>query len=353
MASSDLGGEVSVQQLPLVSVVVVNFNGRALLGDTLASLEAQSYPCREVILVDNGSADGSAEFVRSTYRDVRVVSLPTNHGFAAGCNAGIETACGPLIATLNNDAVADRSWLDELVQVLIRRPDVGMVASKMLRASAPAIVDSAGIAVDQTGLAWDRHGGEPDAPEPEQEVFGPCAGAALYRRAIFEDVGLFDQDFFCYLEDVDLAWRARLAGWRCLYAPRARVYHRHSATAGEGSPFKRYYLSRNKVWLIVKNYPSPWFWVYLPAIVLYDLAALLRAIARPEQGIRRLSLGRPEVRARIDAVKGLADAWHKRRLIQKQRRVSSRSLLAFLDGPSWPWQVAARYRHLQASASRR
>ena len=134
-----------------------------------------------------------------------------------------------------------------------------MVASKMLFAHRPEIINSAGIAMDWAGIAWDWRGGEIDTPaeEHDSEVFGPCGGAALYSRRMLDEIGLFDEDFFMYLEDVDLACRARLAGWHCLLPPQARVLHAHSATAGEGSPFKSYQLGRNKIWTLVKNFPQP------------------------------------------------------------------------------------------------
>lgn len=331
------------EELPLVSVVVVNFNGRDFLGDTLESLARQSYPKRETILVDNSSADGSVCWVRAHFPDVQIVVLEQNRGFAGGCNAGIRNARGDLIATLNNDAVADRTWLEELVKVLHDRPDVGMVASRLLRADLPSVVDSTGISIDRAGIAWDRRRGWPDGPEDVQEIFGPCAGAALYRRELFDDIGGFDEDFFCYMEDVDLAWRARLAGWRCLYAPRAFAYHRRSATAIEGSTFKRYHLGRNKLWLIVKNYPAPAIWWYLPAIVLYDLASVIRSVGRKGAGSHAGPASSVEVRARIDAWRGLGAMLEKRKAVQKRRRVPAWRVLFWMDGVSWPWQVAARY----------
>jgi len=157
------------------------------------------------------------------------------------------------MATLNNDTQAAPRWLEELVAAMQGQDMVGMVASKMLFAHRPEIINSTGICLDPAGIAWDRRGGEVDANEEfgPAEVFGPCAGAAPYHRAMLDQVGLFDEDFFCYLEDVNLAWQARLMGWRCLYVPTARVYHVHAGMGQERSPFKNYLLGRNKVWTII------------------------------------------------------------------------------------------------------
>jgi GT2 family glycosyltransferase len=237
------------------------------------------------VLVDNNSRDESVDRVREDYPDVRILTLSANVGFAGGCNAGIAVARGEFVATLNNDAVADPHWLAELMNATADRPDVGMVASKMLFADDRGTINSIGIALDRAGIAWDRGGGRLDGITLEKvEVFGPCAGAALYRRSMFDDIGGFDEDFFMYLEDVDLAWRAQLAGWRGILAPEARVFHEHSASAGPTSSFKRYHLARNKVWLITKNYPSPEIWLYLPVILLYDVAAVSFSIVTQDSG---------------------------------------------------------------------
>jgi GT2 family glycosyltransferase len=215
----------------------------------------------------------------------------------------------------------------------------------MIFADRPNVINSTGINLDAVGFAWDRRGGELDdrlETEPV-EVFGPCAGAALYRRAMLDEIGLFDEDFFAYLEDVDLAWRARLAGWRCLYVPAARVYHIHSATAVEGSPFKNRLLGRNKVWLIAKNYPMPQLVFYLPLILLYDLAAVLFTL------IVRRDVSSWE--GRLDGLRGLRRIGGKRQAVQALRQAAldqGRLWRRHLSPLSWPWQVSLRYRHLKA-----
>jgi GT2 family glycosyltransferase len=325
---------------PLVSVIVVNWNGRAHLERCLEALASQTLADFEVIVVDNGSTDGSVELLRKSYPRVRVIALPRNVGFAAGNNAGILASSATFIATLNNDTEAHPRWLEQLVEPARRDPTVGMVASKMLFAHQPNTINSAGIALDLAGIAWDRLGGAPDNnDERVEEIFGPCAGAALYRRAMLDEIGLFDEEFFAYLEDVDLAWRARLAGWRCLYAPQAVVSHVHSATGVEGSPFKSYHLGRNKLWTIVKNYPAPQLFLALPLIVAYDLAATLYGL------IARRDLA--ALKGRIMGTLALPRQWAKRRNVQKMRRVSYSDMVEWMAPLATPLAVLDRYRHLR------
>ncbi len=239
--------------MALVTVVIPNWNGRLMLQTCLAALGAQTLRDRDVIVVDNGSEDGSVAWLRKRHPSVRVIENAQNMGFAAPVNQGILASDSRYVAVLNNDTEPSPEWLAALVQAAERDARVGMCASRMMFADQPTTINSTGISVDRVAIAWDRRGGETeDGRETESvEVFGACAGAALYRREMLQEVGLFDEEFFAYMEDVDLAWRARRLGWRCLYVPAARVLHRHSATGQEGSPFKSFHLGRNKVWLVV------------------------------------------------------------------------------------------------------
>ncbi len=323
-----------------VSIIIVNWNGQRYLAPCLESVLAQTYPDLEVVLVDNGSSDGSVELARARFPGVRLIENERNLGFATGNNQAIRATRSEFVATLNNDTRVEPGWLAALVTALESDPGVGMGASKMLFADQPGVINSAGIGLDRVGIAWDRLGGHPDDPADlaPQPVFGACAGAALYRRGMLDQVGLFDEDFFMYLEDVDLAWRARLAGWRALYVPQARVYHHHSATAQEGSPFKRRLLGRNKLWLVAKNYPSPHLWLYLPLILLYDLAAAGYAVWH----FRDLS----PILGRLAAWVGLPRALAKRRRVQRLRTVSASQAVGQLAALWPPWGVLRRYRHL-------
>ncbi len=325
---------------PRAAVIVPNWNGRRFLDACLTSLLAQTYPDREIVLVDNASTDGSVEHVRARYPGVRVVASPRNTGFAGALNLGIAATAGEFVATLNNDARAEPGWLAALVAAAERSPRIGSVAGKLLFANRPELVNSAGICLDRAAIAWDRLGGVRDDPADRRvvPVFGASGGAALYRRVMIEEVGGFDAAFFSYLEDVDLAWRARLRGWAAVYQPAARAYHLHSATAVEGSPFKSYHLARNKTWLVLKCWPSALLRRDLAWIAGYDLAFLLYALAR------RRDLA--ALYGRLDAWRELPRLLRERRRLQSARRISARAARRLLCPVEPPWCVLARYRHI-------
>jgi GT2 family glycosyltransferase/ADP-heptose:LPS heptosyltransferase len=324
---------------PLVAVIVVTWNGREHLRRCLDALARQTFRDFCTIVVDNASADGTAEMMRGEFADVRLIVNAANLGFAAANNVGIRATESPLIATLNNDAVPEPSWLAALVRVAQNDPSLGSVASKMVSARDPESIDSCGIALDRAGIAWDRDGGYPaELVKRRQEVFGPCAGAALYRRAMLEDVGLFDEDYFAYLEDVDLAWRARLRRWRSYLAPDAVVRHEHAATLGDASPLKRYLLARNKVWTIAKCLPARDLWRSLPLIVVYDVGAATFGVARQRDWA--------SVRGRVAGLAALPQALAKRRTIQAQRPADVCAIDLHYSPLALPWDVPRRYRHL-------
>jgi GT2 family glycosyltransferase len=321
------------------SIIVVNWNGKRYLGECLSALLTQTYSPCEIILVDNGSDDGSVDFVAERFSQVRIIENGENLGFAAGNNVAIRVARGDYIVTLNNDTRAEPNWLEELVKAAETEPRIGMCASKMLFYHYPGVLNSTGISLDVAGIAWDRRGGERDdglEREPV-EIFGPCAGAALYRREMLDEVGLFDEDFFAYHEDVDLAWRARSRGWRCMYNPRATVYHVHSGTGMEGSAFKNRLLGRNKVWTMVKNYPSPQIFLFLPLIAFYDLASVFYGLLR-----RRDT---SPLRGRLASLSLLRQMLRKRREIQRKRTTSE---LPWFSPLVDPVTMLKRYARLQS-----
>ena len=244
---------------------------------------------------------------------------------------------------LNNDTRPEPAWLERLLAP-VGEKDLGMVASKLLRSSHPDQIDSAGIAVDWTGIAWDWRGGETDRVNEANvmEIFGPCGGAALYARRMLEELGGFDEDFFAYLEDVDLAWRGRLAGWRCLFQPQARVLHAHSATLGDASPFKRFLLGRNKVWLLIKDYPDPWFARYLPIILGYDLLATGYGL------VRRQDMA--SLHGRVAGLRGSRRFWAKRRHVQRTWR-NVENWRRSMAPVALPWRVPKRYAHLDQTGA--
>lgn len=329
-----------MDQRKAITSIVVNRNGRAHLDQCLSSLLAQTYQPHETILVDNGSTDGSADYVQASYPAVRVIRLRQNVGFAAANNAAIQQSTGDYVALMNNDAYAEPDWLEAMIKAAEPDPGVGMVACKMLFADAPGVINSTGLALDWAGFCWDWQGGQPDDPSQSiiEERFGPCGGAALYRRTMLDDIGLLDQGFFAYAEDADLAWRAQRAGWRCLYAPAARVYHTASATSGEGSRFKNYMLGRNKVWMFAKNMPGGWRLTWIGLLLAYDLLAV---------GYGLLT------RRDVGAIEGrLAGLLSLPRMIRKRSQLPTwtNDYLRLIRPLEPPWKIPLRFRHIQARA---
>ena len=263
-----------------ISAIVVNHRREELLAECLASLRvalARVPGGGQTIVVDNGSADGSCARVRADHPDALLIELPENRGFAAAVEEARSRASGQWLLLLNNDAVIESDAAVELLRAAESDPEVGSVAAQMLFARTPPSINSAGIEVDRLGVAYDRLLGrdpEPPAGNPA-EVFGASGGAALYRSAMLDQIGGFDASFFAFVEDADVAWRARMAGWRCLYAPAAVVHHHHSATAGHGSALKHYHVGRNRIRLLAKNADSSLLRRYGPAMVAYDTAYVL------------------------------------------------------------------------------
>ncbi len=243
---------------PKVSVIIVNWNGKSLLEECLDSLAAQTAEGIEIILVDNGSQDGSAEYVRERYPTVRLVSLPENLGFAGGNNAGIRVARGEYIALLNNDTKADPAWLENLLSSIESSPpSTGMWASKILSYENPEIFDNVGLLLYPDGLGRGKGRLEKDRGQFNQpgEAFFPSGCAGLYSREVLTEIGLFDEEFFAYADDVDIGLRARLAGWGCQYVPSAKVYHKYSASSAAYSPIKAFLVERNRIWVLLKYFP--------------------------------------------------------------------------------------------------
>lgn len=293
---------------PLISVVIVNFNGSEFLRQCLPAVFSQTYGAFEVIIVDNASDDGSVEYVRNHFPAVRLIPKQENLGFAGGTNAGIGEANGEFILTLNPDTIPSPDFIAELYKPMSRDPLTGMCASKMLLPSGR--INSTGICVSRSGAAWDRGMDMPDQGQYDTggEVFGPCGGAALYRRRMLDEIGGFDQDFFLYMEDVDLAFRGRLSGWKCAYVPGARVVHIHCGSTKEGSDLAVYYGNRNIIWVAIKNFPLMTLLTSLPWIIGRTIGVIPYYALRG-QGIVIL-------RAKYDGIKELPVLIRKRRQIQ-------------------------------------
>ena len=306
-----------------VSVVIPTWNGRALLDVALGSLSRQTLAADEVIVVDNGSTDGTAEHVRTAHRGVDLIALPDNTGFAAATNRGIERASGDVVVLVNNDVELHPEFLGELVAGLEADPGAASAAAKMLRMDDHGVIDAAGDTLRWSGVALQRGQGEPDRGQYDApgRVFSACAGAAAYRRSAFDELGLFDESFFAYLEDVDWGFRAQLAGRACVYVPTAIAYHVGSAsTRREGKPDPFFYglPRRNDVWMVLKNYPASALVRYAPQLVVNHLGLVYVAV--------RDGMARAHASALWAAARGLPRVLAQRREIQRARRVGRREL---------------------------
>ena len=310
---------------PRVSVIIPHWNGRHHLDACLTALRRQTLSDHEVILVDNGSSDGSPEYVLAEYPEVHVIALGHNAGFTGACNTGYAQSRGEIVCLLNNDTEADPGWLAAVVDVLDRCPRVGIVASKMLLFDRRDHFHTAGDTYRVDGLpgnrgVWQRDEGQFDREEP---VFSACGGAATYRRQMLAEIGFLDDAFFFSCEDIDLAWRAHLGGWDVRYTPAAVVYHKLQATGGgvTGS----YYDGRNFLYVIWKNYPT--------ALLRRHAGAILRAQLRLAAEAARAWRGaaaRARLRGQLAGLIGIGRMWPARRRIQAARCADDRTIESLL-----------------------
>lgn len=312
---------------PKVAVVIVNWNGERFLDRCLTALLAQTAKPHEIILLDNASTDGSVEIARR-FPAVRVIALEQNTGFARGNNLAIEAASkeSEWIALINPDAFAAPRWLEALLAAAESNSEFDVFGSKLVNAADSTLLDGTGDACHISGRVWRTAHGVPVSHlgESECEIFSPCAAAALYRRSALLEVGGFDEDFFCYVEDVDLGFRLRLAGYRCLYVPKSVVHHVGSGTTGgKNSDFSVYHGHRNLVWTFVKDMPGFLFWLLLPLHLVLNLVSIVWFAFRGQ--------GRVVWRAKRDALLGLPKMWRKRRQIQKSRIASISDIWRVLD----------------------
>lgn len=312
---------------PLVSIVIPNWNGKHFLTGCLDSLKGQTYPTIEVIVVDNGSKDGSVDFIKSTYPNVRLICFDHNTGFSPAVNAGIRAAEGAYVALLNNDTIVDPCWVEELVKALEEHPELGSVGCKMLAYDDPDILDGVGDGYRRGGLPGRIGHKELDTGRfnKPRYILGACGGAALYRKELFDDIGLFDDDYFAYLEDVDLALRAQSAGYKCLYVPTAIVYHLGCGTTdGTGySPLVVRLSAQNNLNTIVKNIPIQLLIKFIPQILFWQSFYLAVVTIRGKQPLAWLE---GTARALLMLPKMLG----KRFEINKKRKVTLEYLEAMI-----------------------
>jgi len=314
---------------------MVNWNRRELLRRALESLEAQRRVDFETIVVDNGSADGSAEMVAREFAprpalNLRLIVNPVNRGFCAANNQGIAASRAPLVALLNNDAEADPGWLAALRGAFEHGPRVGMAASKILGWEDPTRIDKAGHLIYPDGQNRGRGSGEVDRGQYDrrEETLWPDGCAAMYRRAMLDEIGGFDEDFFAYGDDAELGLRARIAGWTCLYIPEAVVRHHRGATLGLASARRLELIERNRVLLAAKLFPWSLLWLN-GFYYLARLGAGAWAGLRGRGELARFPGVKGKARAALALLKGDLEAvrmlpriLRKRRLIRRIRRVT-------------------------------
>lgn len=313
---------VNDRAAPSIAVIIVNFNAGAMIERCLAALDRQTYRDFRVIVVDNASTDGSADGIAARHPDVVLVPAGANLGFAAGNNLGLRHAGdADWILLLNPDAYAAPDCLERFVAAAVAG-GFDFFGCRMRLADAPELLDGTGDVYHTSGVAWRRDhgvGAATGAHEPG-EIFAPCAAAALYRRADFEAVGGFDERYFCYFEDIDLAFRLRLRGLRCSYVPDAVVDHVSSGITGKRSDFATYHGHRNMVWTYVKDMPAVLFWLYLPLHLCANLIAIVACAARGQF--------RVVLRAKRDALLGLPRVLRERARVQAGARTGWRAIRA-------------------------
>ena len=320
-----------------VALVIVNWNGADCLPECLRSVASQARPPDRVVVVDNASSDGSLDRALREFPWVEAIRLDTNVGFAAANNVALR-ACGDCewIALLNPDAFPAASWLAALLAAAERNPGYAAFASQLRSATDDGLLDGSGDVYHVSGLAWRAgHGAPRPQNDSPREVFSACAAAALYRRDALMTVGAFDERYFCYVEDVDLGFRLRLRGHRCLYVPGAVARHVGSASTGKRSGFSTYHGHRNLVWTFFKNMPAALLASYLPQHLVLNVLSVLWFSARGQ--------ARAILKAKWDALLGIPEVLRERRAVQRQRCAALRDLRAAMaHGWFTPYSAVAR-----------
>lgn len=313
---------------PTLSIVIPNWNGCHFLPTCLDSLLRQSHPAIEIILVDNASSDGSPKYVKAHYPQVKLIELDRNQGFTGACNIGMIAASGEFIALLNNDTQTDPHWAAEIIAAFTSHPEVGIIASKMLLFDRRDTIHTTGDFFTIDGRAGNRGVWEKDEGQYDRAdyVFAACGGASACRKSMLDHIGLLDDDYFFLLEDIDLAWRAQLTGYKVLYLPTAIVYHHLSATGGGITA--SFHSGRNSIWLIAKNLPPSLLRKYARPILRRQAAqawTALKAWRGPE--------ARAQLRGMTAGLLTLPRALKKRRQIQASKTVSDDYLESILTQP--------------------
>jgi GT2 family glycosyltransferase len=320
----DSRGTLARRATDRAAVIIVNFNSGDHLRACLRAIARQSVRPHRVVVVDNGSGDDSLGRAEGIYPDVEIIRIGSNLGFAAANNMAIRLVddCH-FVALVNADAYVQADWLEQLLAAAAANSDCHLFSCRLVSAADPGRLDGTGDVYHVSGRAWRRDWGSPIAASGSSTpTIGACAAAALYLREAVLDAGGFDEDYFCFYEDVDLSFRLQLLGHPGRYVPAAIARHVGSASTIRRSDFCVYHAHRNLVWTYVKNMPAPLFWLYLPQHIALNLATILWFAAQGR--------GRVILRAKWDALRGLRRAWQKRREIQSRRKVSVRKIQSLL-----------------------
>jgi len=318
---------------PLISVVVLNWNGGRFVEKCLISLQAQIYHPLEIIVVDNASTDGSVDLIKMRFPDVKLIVNERNLGFGGGNNIGIQASQAKYVMILNNDARLDPRCIEELRKSIEKDKRYGASASKILLDGERDLLDAAGISICKDGLSIGRGRLErAERYQVEEEVFFASGCASLFRREMLDDIGLFDEDFFAYADEVDMGWRAQLSGWRCIYNPKAIVYHSHSASSSAYSHLKAFLVERNRIWVAIKYFP-------IPLLIVGQFHTLKRyfyqaygasfgkgAAGRFTKEFSKLQLIKVLVKVYLSAFKTMPIVFKKRSQMRRKRRVSDKEI---------------------------
>lgn len=316
---------------PKVNIIILNWNGKENTINCLEALKSTTYSNYEIIIVDNGSTDGSVQYFKENYSLIKLIENGKNLGFAEGNNVALREVLKreeiKYVSLLNNDTIVKPDWLEKLVNALEADEKIGACQPKILSLINPEMIDAVGISINRDGGAFQEGHNEKDLGQYDKitEVFGVCAGAALYRVKMLNQIGLFDKDFFAYYEDVDLAIRARLFGWKSVCVPQAVIYHIHSATLGNDSPFKKYLLERNSYYYVIKSLPRK--------VILLFLISKARFIFLTSIDLTRnkkFNLIKSMIKGNIDALINLPHVISKRSDIQAKRLISEEDFKTWL-----------------------
>ncbi len=307
----------------VISVIIVNYNGGELIRHSIECLMKQTYEDFEVIVVDNASGDHSVQLIQDTFPSVRLIKHKNNSGFSGGNILGLKQAKGDYIALLNSDAFPEPNWLESLLEGIQSDKAIGICASKLI-IDGTDLIDSAGDGCTTASRAYKQGENEPHSDYNKMKnVFGACGGAVLYRRSMIDKIGFFDEDFFIIYEDADLNFRAQLAGWKCLYVPKAVVHHRVRSTIGQDSPLAVFYSNRNTDLMWIKNMPFPLMLRYLHHKIISEIGSFIYFAFR-----KRLLL--VFIKAKCDVIRLLPRMLKKRKQVQALKKISNEELAGML-----------------------